>query len=535
MPFRGPDGRHPPRRIGRIAIKYAGVTHDGGMAPEEPPGSEGEQRAHGSARRPRWRPHALAWAPLRELLVVLAACGASFVLAVRFDLFERFEAWAHTHEKYNVDELVVATVVGFVGLLVYSWRRLRQAQAEARQLALTEGALAETTERYRSLFDYNPNAVFSVGILGDLDASNSASQRLSGYTAAEISAMDVGALILPSHAEKTAAAFTAALNRQPQQVETALTHRDGHVVEVNITGLPIIVGDEVVGVYCIAEDITARKQMERDLQSTQRTAEEANEAKSLFLANVSHEIRTPLTSLLGTAEVMLDTDLDPLQLKFAETIHRSGERLLVLVTDILDFSKMEAGEAEVARGPIDVPALMQEVGALMRPVAEAKGLDFALRVDRSVPPVLIGDRDRLLRVLTGLLDNAVKFTEAGRVRASARVQRADTGSVDVHFVVEDTGIGISEQHQDRLFDSFSQADASITRKYNGAGLGLVLCRQLVTLMGGTMAVESTVGEGSVFSVVLPLATVPPPERAAPKVAVSSGGERVAAPSVPASR
>jgi len=389
---------------------------------------------------------------------------------------------------------------------LHSWRRRRQGRAAADQLGHTERAFAETTERYRSLFDYNPNAVFSLDLLGNFVTSNAASERLSGYSICELRRLEMGVLILPSRAMDTAAAFDKALNREPQQVDTALTHKDGHVVDLSVTGLPIIVGDEVVGIYCIAEDITERKQLARQLMSTQLAAEQANEDKSLFLANVSHEIRTPLTTLLGMNEVLMDTELDRQQTKFVETMQRSGERLLALVTDILDFSKMEVGKAKSKTGPVDVRAVLDEVVALITPVAAVKGLRVEVIVDSNVPPVVIGDAARIGKVLANLLDNAAKFTEVGWIRASASVTGSSPGSLDALFVVEDAGIGMSVDQQARLFDSFRQADASITRKYAGAGLGLPLCKQLVNLMGGTINVHSDLGAGSRFSVVLPLGT-----------------------------
>jgi signal transduction histidine kinase len=243
--------------------------------------------------------------------------------------------------------------------------------------------------------------------------------------------------------------------------------------------------------------------MERKLMRTQIAAERANEAKSLFLANVSHEIRTPLTTLLGTNEVLMDTELDPLQARFVETMQRSGERLLGLVSDILDFSAMQGGEASLALTEFDVASVAAEVAERAAPAAEAKGLAFELVVEPDLPSVLVGDPARVAQLLTHLLENAVKFTEQGGVRVSVAVAGTRHGVVDARFVVRDTGIGISSEHQGRLFESFSQADASITRKYSGTGLGLALCNQVVDLMEGSIAVRSTLGEGSAFTVVLP--------------------------------
>ena len=379
---------------------------------------------------------------------------------------------------------------------------------ESLRLAEIERTLADTTERYRSLFDYNPSAVFSVDLTGRFVASNEASERLCGYSLAELSELEMGALIVPGRALETAAAFEKALNRESHQVETALTHKDGHLVEVLVTGLPIVVQGKVVGVYCIAEDITKRNQLQRELVRTQLAAERANEAKSHFLANVSHEIRTPLTSLLGTTELLMDTDLDPLQTKFVDTMVRSGDRLLSLVNDVLDFSKIEAGMARADAVPVDVPALVAEVAALLSAAAERKGLDFEVTVDARFPVALIGDPARIVQVLTNLLDNALKFTESGGVHLSVSCDRPTPRRARVTFVIEDSGIGMSEEHLKGVFDSFSQADPSITRKYGGTGLGLALSKQLVELLGGTIEVHSTPQVGSTFTVVLPLLIEP---------------------------
>lgn len=382
-------------------------------------------------------------------------------------------------------------------------RRAMVRTEDSLRLVQVEQTLADTTERYRSLFDYNPHAVFSLDLTGRFVASNSSSEHLSGYTLAELRELEIGVLIAPSQAVATAAAFQKALNREAHQLETALIHKDGHLVDVSITGLPIVVADDVVGVYCIAEDITERKRPERELIGTQLAAEQANEAKSHFLANVSHEIRTPLTSLLGTAEVLMDTDLDPVQTKFVNTMIRSGDRLLSLVNDLLDFAKLEAGMARADALPVDVRALVTEVAALLSVAAEKKGLAVEVTVDPMLPVVLTGDPERTMQILTNLLDNAVKFTPTGRVRLSVSCVSATSSRVWVTFAIEDSGIGISEEHLEGLFASFSQGDPSITREYGGTGLGLALSTQLVDLLGGTITLQSTPQVGTTFTVVLP--------------------------------
>ena len=395
-------------------------------------------------------------------------------------------------------------MAGEGALWVGEQTRVVVSSEESFRLAQVERALADTTERYRSLFDYNPNAVFSLDLTGRFVASNAASEKLCGYSLGELAELEMGVLIVPNRALETAAAFEKALNREAHQVETAFVHKDGHLVEVNITGLPIVVDDEVVGVYCIAEDVTDRNRLQRELVRTQLAAERANEAKSHFLANVSHEIRTPLTSLLGTAEVLAETELDPLQAKFVDTMERSGDRLLSLVNDILDFSKIEAGMARADALPVDVRALVEEVSALFGATAQKSGLEFAVTVDPSVPAALTGDPGRMVQVLVNLLDNAVKFTESGRVSLFVSCEWATSSRARVRFVIEDSGIGMSEETVSGLFESFSQADPTITRKYGGTGLGLALSKQLVELLGGTIEAASATGVGSTFTVLLPL-------------------------------
>ncbi|WKN49521.1 PAS domain-containing sensor histidine kinase [Nocardioides sp. Arc9.136] len=389
-------------------------------------------------------------------------------------------------------------------LPAYFTSRARRARAVTRRLRETERRAAETSERYRSLFEYHPSAVFSLDLEGRFVEANPAAERVSGYGADELIGMEFARILLPEEVETVATAFLAILARETRQLETAVVRPDGSTAEVSVTGLPIVVDGEVVGVYGIAEDITARNRMQRELARTRRSAEQANEAKSMFLANVSHEIRTPLTAVMATTELLVDSGLDPDQERLAEVVQRSSRRLLRLVDDILDFSAIESGRASVHDVALDLPALAADVVELARPQAEDKGLTLTLLVDPAVPRELTGDPERLAQVLTNLLDNAVKFTGSGDVRVRVEVAEERPASVKVLVRVEDTGIGITHEQQARLFQSFSQGDSSITRRYGGTGLGLAICKQLVTLMGGSIWVSSAPGRGSTFAFALPL-------------------------------
>ena len=368
----------------------------------------------------------------------------------------------------------------------------------------TERALIENSERYRSLFAYNPHAAFSLDLEGRFIDTNAVAVELSGYSQAELRSMHFIDVVREEEIPRVAAAFEEVVNRRPQQLETRVVHREGHVVDLSITAMPVVVGDEVVGVHGIAEDITERNELRRELERTQRVAEEASVAKSLFLANISHEVRTPLTSLLAATELLRETEMDTQQDRFAEMIVQSGKRLLRLVSDILDFSRIEAGKVELQEDAVSLRAVVQEAVEWCVPLAGQKGLAFTWSVDPELPESLSGDSMRITQVLTNLLENAVKFTETGEIVLAVEFAGVHPDHVDVRFAVKDSGVGIPDDQLDSLFEAFTQGDASTTRTHGGAGLGLAICHELVTLMGGEFAARSSFGVGSTFCFTLPL-------------------------------
>jgi PAS domain S-box-containing protein len=377
-------------------------------------------------------------------------------------------------------------------------------QPGSARLAAVEREMRETGERYRSLFQYHPNAVFSLDLEGRFTTANPAAERVSGYSADELLGMAFTDMLPPEELEPTVNAFFQMVERRPQRLEVRFRHKDGRLVDLSVTGLPIVVDDEVVGVYGIAEDITARNRMQADLAEARRTAEEANGAKSLFLANMSHEIRTPLTSVLAAAEMLCETDLDEQQLRLAKVMDRQGDRLLRLVDEILDFSRIEAGKTYLEEVPFGLRGLVDEVVTTHRAAAAAKGLALSMHVDERVDDRVTGDPSRLAQVLANLIGNAVKFTHDGWVRVSVKDHAATDESM-VRFEVADSGIGVSAEQQAQLFESFNQADPSITRRYGGTGLGLAICKQLVTLMGGAIELQCPEGQGCTFIFTVPTA------------------------------
>ncbi|MCL7488132.1 MAG: ATP-binding protein [Desulfobulbaceae bacterium] len=295
--------------------------------------------------------------------------------------------------------------------------------------------------------------------------------------------------------------------RDLEHIEYLLRRRDGSVIPCSLSGRAIDTSDLTQGVVWVVEDIRERKKAEKDLERAKEEAESASLAKSEFLANMSHEIRTPMNGIIGITEFLLDKHRDPdLQGKL-ELIRTSAKRLMRIINDILEFSKNEMELLDIELVPFSLHGLLDDVFRNFEVQARGKNISLELEVDPAIPKVLIGDDIRILQVLFNLVGNGIKFTEQGGITIRAKQQALDSPEkILILFEVSDTGIGIEPEKQELVFEAFTQADSSHSRKYGGTGLGLPISRQIVRQMGGNIHLVSKKGEGATFWFVLPFST-----------------------------
>ncbi|MEW5721989.1 MAG: response regulator [Thermodesulfobacteriota bacterium] len=358
-----------------------------------------------------------------------------------------------------------------------------------------------TEEKYRSPLDDLEDGYYETDLAGRLTFANQALGRLVGRPADKLAGLDLPGLTTPAEADRLGRAVEEVIRsgRPIKGLEFEMKTRSGpsRFLEISMS----LRRDEAarpVGLGGVVRDVTERKNLEKALQSEKAAADQANRAKSEFLANMSHEIRTPINAIIGLVELALDTNLDEYQRGVLETLNAETSALLGLINDVLDFSKIEAEGLELEEIPFDLRYTVEDVANTIAYGAAKKGLEFISFLPPDVPNRLSGDPGRLRQILVNLAGNALKFTEKGEIAIKGELA-ADLGDrVVVRFFIKDTGIGIPQEKQESIFDIFTQADGSTTRRYGGTGLGTTIARRLAGLMGGQVGLESEVGRGSTF-------------------------------------
>lgn len=383
-----------------------------------------------------------------------------------------------------------------------------------------ESALRESDKQFRSIFENMQDGYILASMEGVILLTNPATARILGYNSPEElvgkkMARDI--YMNPDDREN----LRAILEEQGSVSGYNLTfkRKDGEMVWIEDSAHYVYdAAGKPIAVEGLVRDITERKHAERALLVAREAAETANRAKGEFLANMSHEIRTPMNAIIGMAHLALKTDLTPRQSGYLRKIDGAATTLLGIINDILDFSKIEAGKLVMERISFDLQEIVDSMADMFAYRAQEKEVEFLLSIDAAVPTALVGDPLRVGQVLTNLVSNAMKFTETGEILIRVQNESITEDSVVLRFIVQDTGIGLTEEQRGRLFQSFTQADSSTTRKYGGTGLGLTICKRLVELMDGDIEVESEAGVGSTFSFTAqfqqqsdPEVTLPPVE------------------------
>jgi two-component system, sensor histidine kinase and response regulator len=389
------------------------------------------------------------------------------------------------------------------------WARTFSVPTEAGSAMRLIGIAQDVTERKHaekmraflaSIVESSDDSIIGTDLDGRILSWNQGAEKLFGYTAEEALGKHI-TLLFPASDRIDYLKSITKIRRQEhiERFESVRMGKNGVPLDVSVILSPIKdTTGRLLGVSAIYRDITASKRADAELIKAKDAAEAASRAKSTFLATMSHEIRTPMNGILGMTELVLESELTSEQRDNLQLVHLSAESLLTVINDVLDFSKIEAGKLEFESISFDVRDRLGEIMQTLGFRAHQKGLELIYDVHPDVPLALSGDPGRLRQILVNLVGNAIKFTEQGQILVDVALESIIADTACVHFSVRDTGVGIPAEQQEKIFEPFSQADQSMTRKYGGTGLGLTICSRLVEMMGGRIWVVSQAGKGSTF-------------------------------------
>ena len=416
---------------------------------------------------------------------------------VHFRAVDGSDLWMETHNAAEFDG--AGRVKGFAGAGVDVTAQ-RQMSEE----------LAERGRQLTELADNVTDAIIRLGPDGSCLYASPSTEQVFGRPVEQVVGSHFGDAIDPEDKPRVFGMLDRLVTGRQKRALVAFRTpasaegREGRWFEASCAAISHPDDPAKDHILASVRDISHTKRLEAELRAAQREAEAAAQAKSAFLANMSHEIRTPMNGVIGFTDLLDQSELDPDQRHHVQMIAESGRTMMQLLNDILDGSKIESGQMTVSSEPLDLHEKITSIGRLLQPLAQQKNVVLETEVDPALPAAILGDRLRLRQVMQNLIGNAIKFTENGKVTVAVKVVE-DARAVELS--VTDTGIGIAPENLERIFESFTQADATVARRYGGSGLGLAITRQLVELMGGRISVASTLGQGSTFTVTLPLVAV----------------------------
>ncbi|MCS6824481.1 MAG: PAS domain S-box protein [Cytophagaceae bacterium] len=361
-----------------------------------------------------------------------------------------------------------------------------------------ELSLRESEEKFRNIFESFQDIYYRTDIYGTITMMSPSGCKISGYELHEIIGKNIADFYIGSDKQFNIIKRLL-MHGSIKNYESKILLKDGSVIQC-VSNIRFIYNNEnkPIAIEGVAHDITSLKKASEELLKAKEIAEKSLKVKENFLANMSHEIRTPMNGMIGMIDLLSETPLNEEQKKYVVTIKKSSETLLRILNDILDLSKIEAGKMQLRPGPIDVHSLISKLYDLFSQQALLKNIELSYTIDPEVPATILADETRLLQILSNLTSNSIKFTDKGRVSVHVKLHTREEKKCKLKIEIADTGIGISKENLEKLFNSFSQIDNSSTKSYGGTGLGLAISKELCRMMNGEIGVESTLGEGSTF-------------------------------------